>query len=307
MVGEEDSAALRGGSEESEATLSRVVAAVNDSRAASGSRPLSADEVLAALDRGSGAGGRAGRHWVLDPVDGTLGFVRGDQYAVALALVDSGNLAVAALGCPNMPAVGDAYLTTPQGDSLSYGFSPAAVSKMLAGAAGAGEWHKGVLFCAAAGGGAWAAPTDAACAVAPARVAVSDEADPTKRRVTEPVLKENTSQGFSAAVAIAMGMGGSKPLRVYSMVKYGAVARGDAHVFMKFPKAGYKEKTWDHAAGVLIVQEAGGVVTDAGGNPLDFGAGRFLEGLDRGIIACAAGLHARLLTAVDGSWSSSQL
>ncbi|KAE8680153.1 hypothetical protein F3Y22_tig00111392pilonHSYRG00363 [Hibiscus syriacus] len=45
-------------------------------------------------------GGPTGRHWVLDPVDGTLGFVRGDQYAVALALIEDGKLV---LGCPNYP------------------------------------------------------------------------------------------------------------------------------------------------------------------------------------------------------------
>ena len=76
---------------------------------------------------------------------------------------------------------------------------------------------------------------------------------------------------------------------------------------MKFPKAGYKEKVWDHAAGVLVVEEAGGVVTDAGGLALDFGAGRFLEHVDRGIVASSAALHPRLMAAVASSWSSSML
>jgi 3'(2'), 5'-bisphosphate nucleotidase len=99
-----------------------------------------------------------------------------------------------------------------------------------------------------------------------------------------------------------------QPLRVYSMAKYAAVARGDAEIFMKFARAGYKEKIWDHAAGVLIVQEAGGVVTDAGGRPLDFSKGRRLEGLDRGIIACSGKkLHSKIIEAVDASWNSSTL
>jgi 3'(2'), 5'-bisphosphate nucleotidase len=86
------------------------------------------------------------------------------------------------------------------------------------------------------------------------------------------------------------------------MAKYAAIARGDAEIFMKFAKAGYKEKIWDHAAGVLIVQEAGGVVTDAGGRPLDFSKGRFLEGLDRGIVACCGkSLHNKIIAAVDAS------
>lgn len=99
-----------------------------------------------------------------------------------------------------------------------------------------------------------------------------------------------------------------QPLRVYSMVKYATIARGDAEVFMKFARAGYKEKIWDHAAGVVIIEEAGGVVSDAGGRRLDFSKGINLEGLDRGIIACAgARLHEKIIRAVDASWSSSSL
>lgn len=34
------------------------------------------------------------------------------------------------------------------------------------------------------------------------------------------------------------------------------------------------ENIWDHAAGTVLIQEAGGVVTDMLGHPLDFGCGR---------------------------------
>lgn len=92
------------------------------------------------------------------------------------------------------------------------------------------------------------------------------------------------------------------------MVKYAAIARGDAEIFMKFAQSGYKEKIWDHAAGVIIVEEAGGVVTDAGGHPLDFSRGLYLEGLDRGIVACSGTtLHEKLIGSVYASWESSNL
>ena len=45
----------------------------------------------------------------------------------------------------------------------------------------------------------------------------------------------------------------------------GALARGDAAILLRFPHKGYREKIWDHAAGVVIVQEAGAVITDASG------------------------------------------
>lgn len=304
LVAEEDSASLR----QSEQMLARVTDAVNDALAnTTGHSLLSQDQVLRCIDRGCSPGGRTGRHWVLDPVDGTLGFVRGDQYAVALALVDDGNVVVAALGCPNMPTASSAVMESSEQDgTLFYGFHTRVVSKMLAGAKGAGAWYKGVLFAAAKGSGTWVQPVDLDVPAMPTAVHVSTEATPGRMRITEPVLKANSSQSLTASIAATAGLA-PKPLRLYSMVKYGAVARGDADVFMKFPKPGYKEKIWDHAAGVLVVAEAGGVVTDAGGQALDFGSGRFLEGLDRGIVAGTISAHSRVMSAIQASWASSQL
>lgn len=45
----------------------------------------------------------------------------------------------------------------------------------------------------------------------------------------------------------------------------GALARGDAAINLRFPRKGYREKIWDHAAGALIVKEAGAVITDVAG------------------------------------------
>jgi len=53
---------------------------------------LGCQQVLQAIDKGINSGGGDGRHWVLDPVDGTFGFVKGDQYAIALALVERGEV-----------------------------------------------------------------------------------------------------------------------------------------------------------------------------------------------------------------------
>jgi 3'(2'), 5'-bisphosphate nucleotidase/inositol polyphosphate 1-phosphatase len=86
------------------------------------------------------------------------------------------------------------------------------------------------------------------------------------------------------------------PLRMDSQVKYGLLSRGCASIFMRFPPPTYKEKIWDHAAGFVIVEEAGGRVTDAAGTRLDFSRGRFLQ-LDRGIIAAPPALHEQLMAA----------
>ena len=59
---------------------------------------------------------------------------------------------------------------------------------------------------------------------------------------------------------------------------------------------GYREKVWDHAAGVLVIEEAGGRVSDLDGNSLDLTSGRFL-GNQRGIIATNGNFHDEVLEA----------
>ena len=81
----------------------------------------SQSSVCAALDLGgTGAAGgwsSSGRTWVLDPIDGTKGFVRGDQFAVALALLEGGQPVLGLLGCPkaDRPASGGSIFWATRG------------------------------------------------------------------------------------------------------------------------------------------------------------------------------------------------
>ncbi|GAB2284554.1 hypothetical protein Dimus_019009 [Dionaea muscipula] len=269
------------------------------------SNALAPAQVLEAISRCNSSGGPAGRHWVLDPVDGTLGFMRGNQYAVALALIEDGQVVIGVLGCPNYP-VKKELLNHNQPLSSSHHLpstsNPSSTS-----------WERGcILFTRRGSGTTWMQPSVVGeqgfdWTKSAELVRVSTIEDPALATFCEPVEKANTSHSFTQGVAQSAGLR-KQPLRVYSMVKYAAIARGDAEVYMKFARSGYKEKIWDHAAGVLIVQEAGGVVTDAGGRPLDFSRGIYLEGLDRGIIACSGAiLHEKIIGAVYASWESSHL
>jgi 3'-phosphoadenosine 5'-phosphosulfate (PAPS) 3'-phosphatase len=49
-------------------------------------------------------------------------------------------------------------------------------------------------------------------------------------------------------------------LRCAVLLCPGLLSRGDAGIFMRFPPPSYREKIWDHCAGFLIVEEAGGKV-----------------------------------------------
>eukprot|EP00850_Spirogloea_muscicola_P003255 SM000013S26424 [mRNA] locus=s13:294343:297349:+ [translate_table: standard] len=304
MVAEEDTEALKG--RQGVENLQRVVIAVNECLAGASKfglqpplQPLGTVDVLKAINRGTSRGGPTGRHWILDPVDGTLGFTRGDQYAIALAMMEDGEVVLGALGCPNLP-MRAAWLRYPHRYfRLTAAFFPPKP----------GSWYMGCVMMARQGGGTWMEPLvcHGHMGVKARQVRVSSEEDPAAATFCEPVEKANSSQSFTAGLADSLGLR-NLPLRVYSMAKYAAIARGDAEIFMKFARAGYKEKIWDHAAGVLIVQEAGGIVTDAGGRHLDFSEGRYLDRLDRGIIACGSmKLHASLTSAVEASWDSSRL
>lgn len=306
IVAEEDVQTLS--NSDSVGLLTAVVNTVNECLAEapkyglqSPKEALGTSQILEAISRCNSTGGRNGRHWVLDPVDGTLGFVRGDQYAVALALIEEGKVVIGVLGCPNYPR---------KKEWLNHHQSYKSMPKM---SDTSDTWEKGcVLYAQRGSGEAWMQPLihgnkKHTWSNSAQRVQVSAIDDPALATFCEPVEKANTNHSFTAGVAHSMGLN-KQPLRVHSMVKYAAIARGDAEIFMKFAQSGYKEKIWDHAAGVIIVEEAGGVVTDAGGHPLDFSRGLYLEGLDRGIVACSGTtLHEKLIGAVYASWESSNL
>lgn len=50
--------------------------------------------------------------------------------------------------------------------------------------------------------------------------------------------------------------------------------------------------------GVVVFEEAGGVVTDGTGAPLDFGRGRYLDGMQKGIVASTPDVHSKVIQAV---------
>jgi 3'-phosphoadenosine 5'-phosphosulfate (PAPS) 3'-phosphatase len=96
MVGEEAAAELQ--EPDNAALRDGVVELVRGERGAD----VTHDQVLGWIDLG-GADGGSDRYWTLDPIDGTKGFLRGDQYAIALALIEDGEVVLGVLGCPNLP------------------------------------------------------------------------------------------------------------------------------------------------------------------------------------------------------------
>jgi len=151
------------------------------------------------------------------------------------------------------------------------------------------------VFAAARGGGAWELPLDGE-GHAPRRIGVSSVVDSTDAVFCESAVSMHSDRGGHAGIAQRLGVTAA-PVRMDSQCKYGAIARGDASIYLRLPSsATYREKIWDHAAGFIVVTEAGGTVTDAYGRELDFSLGRTLE-RNRGVVATNGLLHRKVLAA----------
>jgi 3'(2'), 5'-bisphosphate nucleotidase len=140
---------------------------------------------------------------------------------------------------------------------------------------------------------------------APARtVSVARLRRASEARFCESVESGHSDQDESARIAEDLGIR-SEPFRIDSQCKYAAVARNDASIYLRLPtRADYREKIWDHAAGSLVVESAGGRVTDADGAPLDFTRGATLA-RNRGIVATCGSIHDEVVAAVRRARSAS--
>lgn len=269
LVGEETSAFLR--NPEHAAHLAATLAAVQEFWPECDESAL-----LKAIDCGAGDPHHA-EFWTLDPIDGTKGFIRGEQYCVALAYIEHGVPTLAAMACPNLPRDfnqpleapdphGCIYIAHRRGDSVT----PWGLYEVSADDTNERPLHL--------------------------RRPQRDPRAPIA--LVEPVESSHTSFERTRRVLARVGpVRGS--VRIDSQCKYAVVARGQADCYLRLPRPGstYVERIWDHAAGALIAAEGGCLVSDMAGNELDFSRGRGLE-RNRGIVVAEPELHGRIIEAI---------
>jgi 3'(2'), 5'-bisphosphate nucleotidase len=259
LVAEEDSAALR--TPEASKTLERVTHFVRRSLPGATS-----DKVCAWIDHRRAD--TAERFWTLDPIDGTKGFLRGDQFAIALALVVNGRVEIGVLGCPN--------LTDAQFPDLS---------------------GPGSLVIAVRGQGAWTTPLTSPGDFQ--QLSVSAQTDPAQARLLRSFETGHTNVSQMDVFAQALGIQ-TEPVLMDSQAKYAVLAAGAGDLLLRLlspAQPNYREKIWDQAAGALVLEEAGGRISDLDGNSLDFTTGRSLRN-NRGILASNRALHTAALGAL---------
>jgi 3'-phosphoadenosine 5'-phosphosulfate (PAPS) 3'-phosphatase len=176
--------------------------------------------------------------WVLDPIDGTQGYIDGDHWCPCLALLRRGEVVFAANGHPTV--LGGMLLTAAK-DGGSWWFP-------LAG----GEFTRAEVSQEPLVNGA------AVRVVAPARATPSQ-------------IRARTEVGLATGHACAL-------VHSDSQAKYAHVIAGLADVAYSRRGNGPGKYVWDHAGAVLLAREAGAWVGDTDGGPIDLSLGRRLGG-----------------------------
>lgn len=292
LVAEEDSAFLR-----SSNLVDSVVNVVSD-RGSSKDEAITKDNVLEAIDRGGKFGPEPATYWVLDPIDGTRGFVKGREalYVVGLALVVEGEIVLGVMGCPNWQEEDSNKSAT---EVKEYEKAPFAPGIIMVAHVGCGAWSKGLLDIESSTTKMhmnWTRSfVDGCCLVQKGRFCIS-ESQTWESLPLSPLFDSTTSVDSIGDNQVLL-----LPTCCGSLCKYLMVASGRASVFIQRARAERIIKVWDHAVGVICVHEAGGKVTDWRGDELDLAADR----VDRralfppgGILVSNSSLHDQILEVI---------
>jgi 3'-phosphoadenosine 5'-phosphosulfate (PAPS) 3'-phosphatase len=220
--------------------------------------PVMEEDFIGWLEHGRQ--GRAERTWVIDPVDGTEGFVAGRAYAVCIGSLEVGEPRVGVIGVPRSPL--------DEGGTIFYTAEGGARAEPLGG----GEARE---------------------------LRVSEREEAGTLRAVESWLEGGWTREGLGRVYAELGVEPGRVGRYDGMVKYALVAAGEAEVYVRGPRDARHRppKVWDHVAGTALVRAAGGRVTRLDGGPVDFTRGRELEGTV-GLLVSNGRVHARLVEAV---------
>lgn len=286
IVGEEDSQDLKVDNDESKILNSKILDIINQVQAETNNSNEklgtlnTLQDIWTSIDLGNSKGGSKGRFWALDPIDGTKGFLRGDQFAVCLALIEDGKVVLGVIGCPNLP------------------------EKIISNDKSSGV--VGGLYSAVIGLGSYYTPLFETSDYLPlskqSKIEMIQRQTPSELVVVEGVEKGHSSHSTQSQIKKLLGdkLNGeiSKTINLDSQVKYCVLASGQGDIYLRLPISdSYREKIWDHASGNLLITESGGQVGDITGKELNFGKGRLLE--SKGVIAANKSVFKKVIESVE--------
>ncbi|KAK1378933.1 putative PAP-specific phosphatase, mitochondrial [Heracleum sosnowskyi] len=267
LVAEEDSAFLRSNN------LANSVLDVVADKAKFSSKPLTEADVLEAIDRGgkdaSVFESSPATYWVLDPIDGTKGFLKGSEalYVVGLSLVVEGDVVLGVMGCPNWQEEDSNKLTI---ESQEYKDIISRLGVVMVSHVGCGTWKKRLNDTSSNTtdmADSWIRCfVDKYSVINESRFCISDS------QLWESLPLSNSFDATTDMKNISANEVLILPLCCGSLCKYLMVASGRASVFILRSRVERIIKVWDHAVGIICVQEAGGMVTDWEGRKIDLAA-----------------------------------
>lgn len=278
FVGEESADELR----QDAKLLSRVLAIAAE--CAGESLFQEGDDLCNVIDICSTAITESGaRIWVFDPIDGTKTFIRGEQYAINIALLEQGTQVLSVVACP--------LLST---DSTAPVFD-----------ASIDATGKGSILYAVRGHGAY---------VRSLMADPGQEEQPESRRIQRHADSVTSPEGLRSATCWALLDSGvdvvhkavAEQLNVPFpgcdllgwVPRWAVMALGLANMTVwVYKKRDRYAKIWDHAGAMLLFEEVGGLITDVHGKPIDLTSGRKLTA-NFGFVAAPKNVHHIVLKTV---------
>ncbi|KAH6660753.1 myo-inositol-monophosphatase [Truncatella angustata] len=228
---------------------------------------------------GKPGGADSGRVWIFDPIDGTQTFVKGQAYAINVALLEGGKQLLSIVGCPTIPVGAEAPITNDTKDPTG----------------------RGSIVFAARGYGTYVRPLVGSSAEVQIR-----KIEPHAQNITAAELRSVTcfntlvSGVDNAHQTIVERLGVAFPgCDLLGWVpRWVTLALGAANMTVwVYKRRDRYAKIWDHAGAMLLFEEVGGKVTDVNGRDIDLTVGRKLTS-NHGFVAAPKDLHAMVLMTV---------
>lgn len=253
--------------------------------------PESKEQVCELVDR-CGDGGKdglsadSGRTWVFDPIDGTKTFVRGEQYAINVALLEGGRQILSVVACPLLSR----KATAPVGNANVFKID---------------DGEDGCIVYAVRGFGAYARPLFvgqgfglAECASEPLKRHADGVTVSGLRSVSCWNLLDSGVDDAHKAATERLGVKFPGSDLLGWVPRWVALALGLANMTVwVYKRRDRYAKIWDHAGAMLLFEEVGGMITDVDGKEINLTKGRKLSG-NFGFVAAPRSVHHVVLKAV---------
>lgn len=279
ILGEEDATKLRDDTKLCETVLNYLNNQLNTPCSTGTYLPTNKERLCNIIDE-------AGRHsvtsrdprtWIFDPIDGTRAFIRGEQYAINIALLIDGKQVFSAVGCPRTSISAKAPLTTRDVDPLS----------------------KGCVVFAVKDHGAYASSfTDETSTLRPRKLHTLGSDINAIRFATKVSRVDHGLLDIHELVATQLSATYPGCDLLPWTLRWAMLAMGVGNTTVwVYKEKERRAKVWDHAGAMLLFEETGGKITDINGKSIDLSIGRELKG-NVGFVAAAACCHARVLGVV---------